>query len=420
MIPSLSAAVTGIDANQTMLDVAANNIANVNTTGFQASEVQFADLLNQQIVGATAPTVLTGGTNPVMVGSGTKVVANEISFAQGTIQQTGQPSDVAIQGNGFLVVNQGGQNFYTRDGNLSLNALGQLETSTGALVQGWLPGANGVINPNGPTAPIVIPQGQVEQPQQTTQVQMTGNLPANDTQTPIDVTVTTYDALGNTVPLQLTFTPQGNDTWQLSGTDVNTGAALWPAGALPTLTFTNGQLTAVSGANGTAAAGFTLPVANSPFANGAAPTLFFPPDTSTTAVTQYAGNQTIEAPSQNGYPSGTLESYSIGSDGVISGTYSNGQTQSLGQIALAGFANEEGLARIGNNVYQATVASGPAQVGVPGAGGRGTLIGGSLEGSNVNLGTELTNLIIAQNAYQANTKVVTTTDQVLQALENMP
>lgn len=428
MIPSLAAAVTGIDANQTMLDVIGNNIANVDTTGFQAGSTQFADLLNQQIAGATAPGPTTGGTNPVSVGSGTHVVANDTSFAQGTLQQTGQPTDVAIQGQGFFVGQQGigtGALSYTRDGNFSINANGDLVTNTGAYVQGWQ-ATNGVVNPNGPTQAVVIPQGQAAPPNQTQNLNLSGNIPANPggTTLPSAITFSTtaYDSLGNPVPISVTFTPSSTaNQWTMQASANVGGTATNLFATAPTVTFTSsGQLKTVTPST-TSTAGATLATSTtSPFPNGKQVNFDFPAVGSPSAVTQFAGNQSIVVSSQDGYTGGTLQKFTVGSDGTVTGTYSNGQTQTIGQLALANFSNLQGLAKIGNGAYQSTVASGPAQIGVPGTAGRGTLVGGALEGSNVDLGTELTNLIVAQNAYQANTKVVTTSNMVLQALENMP
>lgn len=163
----------------------------------------------------------------------------------------------------------------------------------------------------------------------------------------------------------------------------------------------------------TATSGYSFPT-------GATLALDFPAPSSSNAVTQFAGSSSIQADGTDGYPPGTLQSYSIGQDGTITGSFSNGQTQALGQIALANFANPAGLADQGGGLFATSPNSGQALVGVPGTAGRGSLLGGSLEQSNVNLGTELTNLITAQEAYTANTKVLTTTDQVIQALENVP
>ncbi len=425
MIPSLSAAVTGIDANQTMLDVIANNIANVDTTGYQAQSVQFGDLLSQQIAGATAPGPNTGGTNPIEVGSGTEVVANNTDFAQGSIVATDIPSDLAIQGSGFLIGQLGNQVVYTRDGELTLNANGQLVTANGAIIQGWMaPVPGGQINTSGPLGAVSIPQQEVAPAKATSVLNLTGNLPPapSGSTTPVTISATAYDSSGNAVPITITFTPTSTpNTWTLQAS-VGTGSSAQNLfSTAPTVTFQNGQISSISGVTAGANGSYTVTSNQTagPFPSGSI-SLVFPPPNTPGAFTQYGGDQTAEVGSQDGYPVGTMNSYSISQNGTIYGNFSNGQTLALGQIALANFANPEGLVHVGGTNYATSPNSGPPQIGTPGTGGRGTILGGSLEQSNVDLGTELTNLIIAQNAYQANTKVVTTSDQVLQALENMP
>jgi flagellar hook protein FlgE len=424
MTRSLSAAISGIDANQTMLDNIGNNIANVNTVGYQSTDVQFADLLYQQQGSASAPTPgVTGGTNPIAIGSGVRVSATTVNFSQGTTTQTGVQTDMAIQGQGFLVVNQGGTNYYTRAGNLQPDGSGELVTPSGAIVQGWLPNAAGQINTSSPIGNIVIPQGQVSNPQATQNITLGGNLPTwNGTGTaPVyTATTTAYDSLGGQIPINLTFTASTTpNQWTLVATAPNPGGGtdtLTPAGGA-TLNFssTTGQLTSTTPSPLTLT-GFT---GYSNLPTGYSMNLDFPAVGSTQAVTQFSGTSSIQVTNQDGYSSGSLDGFTVGSDGTITGTYSNGKTQTLGQVALAMFSNPEGLAKQGNLMYASTTNSGAAQLGVAGAGGRGSLIGGAVEGSNVDLGTQLTDLIVAQTAYQANTKVVSTTSTVLQALVQM-
>jgi flagellar hook protein FlgE len=436
MTRSLSAAISGIDANQAMLDNIGNNIANVNTVGYQSTQLQFSDLLYQQQAAAGSPQVgVAGGTNPVEIGSGVRVAATTTDFSQGTLSQTGVSTDLAIQGQGFLAVNQGGTTYYTRAGNLQLDGAGQLVTASGAIVQGWLPGANGTITTSGPLSNLVIPQGQAANPQATQNITLGGNLPAwsgSGTAPSYNVTETAYDSLGNPIPITLTFTASTTaNEWNVNASVTNpaTGAQEWlpsesstaPSTPLTTVSF-NPSTGQVSGVGGSTTAPYQFPLTglNLIYKNAAATVnVDFPAVGSTGAVTQFAGTSSIQATTQDGSSSGALDGYTIGANGVISGQYANGLTQPLGQIALATFANPEGLAKQGNLLYASSNNSGNAQLGAPGAGGRGTLIGGSVETSNVNLGTELTNLIVAQTAYQANTKVVSTTSTVLQALVQM-
>jgi len=433
MEQSLIAAVSGIAADQTYLDVIGSNVANSNTTAYKSQSAQFTDLLAEQVAGASAPVAggQSGGINPIAVGAGVRIGAVSSNQSQGAIQATNVPTDVAIQGSGFLVAQQFGQTMYTRDGNLTLDANGNLTTQSGALIQGWMANAQGTINTNAPTGPLTIPTNTTMPATPTTQLTLGGNLPAwsgTGTATPVDSTINAYDALGNVVPVDLTFTPVTGkaNTWTLQGTVTD------PAGAItqlwttpPTITFgtTTGQISSVTGATTNSDGSLSLPVQNMPstyaFPSSDTWNIQFPNPTSPGAVTQYSGQQSLTVTGVDGYSSGTLSGYSVGSDGVITGSFSNGKTLSIGQIALAQFSNPGGLASQGNLMYIQSSNSGQPTVGVAGTGGLGSLVGGALEGSNVNLSSQLTDLIVAQEAYQANTKVVSTTAANLNALAQM-
>lgn len=420
-VRSLAAADSGIQATQTMLDTIGNNIANVDTDGYKQTTAQFSDLLNQQLAPAGAPVPGLASTNPSAVGSGVQVSQISTNFGEGAILRTGVPTDVAIAGNGFFVVSTAGKTSYTRAGNFHLDANGTLATSGGGEVQGWMAQPGGAINTTAPTGALTVNLGGAVAPVATSTVALGGNIPAGST-SPVTTTFTAYDRLGNAVPVTLTFTPPsgGSGSWTLQGTVPKAGGGttdLWATP--PSVTFgPDGQITAVSGSTGTATTGFTLPAGTSP--SGVPLDFTFPPAGSTGAVTQVAGEQTIAFGSQNGSAGGTLESWSVGPSGLITGTFSDGRSADLGQIALAGFSNPGGLVSTGNLSYQASASSGQAQIGPAGRGAVGTLEGGALEQSNVNLAGQLTDLVTAQTAYQANTKVVGTTAQVLQSLVNMP
>ena len=424
---SLGSAITGIDANQALLDNIGNNIANVNTVGYQSTDLQFSDLLYQQQSSAGAPQAgVSGGTNPVVVGSGVRVSASPTNFSQGTLQETGVSTDVAIQGQGFLIANQGGQSYYTRAGNLQLDANGNLVTPTGAIIQGWVPATpGGTIATNGALSAITIPQGQQSGANPTSTITMGGNLPpaiTGSTTQSYTATVSVYDSLGNSIPVTFTYTP---DATTANTYDVTATTPSNTSGTLITLLnnvkvgFSNtGQVSTVNGSTTQLTSKFSPSATNFPppfvgFSTTSPPTVDF------SALTQLAGNSSVAVTNQNGYASGSLQKFTINSDGTIQGNYSNGQTQTIGQIALASFANEQGLTKVGNLLYSTSANSGLPQVGTAGSGGRGALVGGSVEGSNVNLGDQLTELIIAQNAYQANTKVVSTSSTVLQSLVQM-
>ena len=433
MEQSLIAAVSGIAADQAYLDVVGNNVANSNTTAYKSESAQFTDLLAQQVAGASAPVPggQGAGINPLAIGSGVRVGAVSLNESQGAIQTTNVPTDVAIQGSGFLVTKQYGQTMYTRDGSLTLDANGNLGTQTGGLVQGWAANAQGVVNTNAPTGAISIPTGTTMPASATTEMTLGGNLPAwsgTGTATPITTTINAYDSLGNVVPVSLTFTPVAGSAnkWTVQGTVPNASGAptnLWTTA--PTISFgaSTGQISSVTGATTNADGSLSLPVQTMP-SNYAFPTgdtwnINFPNPTGAGAVTQYSGQQSLSITSADGAPSGSLAGFSIGSDGVITGSFSNGKTLAIGQIALAQFSNPGGLSPQGNLNYIQSPNSGQPAVGVPGTNGSGTLIGGALEGSNVNLSSQLTDLIVAQEAYQANTKVVSTTAMNLTALSQM-
>jgi flagellar hook protein FlgE len=283
-------------------------------------------------------------------------------------------------------------------------------------VQGWAAGQP----TTGPTTAITIPSSLVIPPQESSSVTLGGNLPAGAAQ-PITTTTTLFDDQGNQVPVDLTFTPVGGqpNQWTMqasvNGNNLFTNAV--------TLNFNaQGQLTSYNTGGGNQPVNGQTSIATT----GAMPAGFqwneahinfvLPAPGSNTAVTQYASAQSINVASQDGYTSGSLESFAVGQTGQITGTFSNGQSQTLGTIALAQFANPGGLADLGNLSYQPTAASGQAKVATAGTDGLGTLLGGALEQSNVDLGKQLTSLIEAQTAYQADTKVVSTTQTALQSL----
>jgi flagellar hook protein FlgE len=305
MEQSLIAAVSGIEANQTYLDVIGNNIANSDTTGYKAEDPVFTDLLAEQIAGASAPSAgQSAGIDPIAVGSGVRVGAVTNDQSQGAVQQTNTPTDVAIQGSGFLVADQQGQQFYTRAGNLTLDANGDLATPTGALIQGWQATGQGVIDTNAPVGVVNIPSGQVMSAQATSTLTMGGNLPAwSGSGTPLVVTTTLngYDSLGNTVPTTLTFTAVAGtaNAWTVQGT-VPSGsgtANLWTTP--PTITFdpSTGQIASITGATTNTDGSFSLPVTTMPpgsFPAGDKWNVEFPAPNSINAVTQFGGETTAQ------------------------------------------------------------------------------------------------------------------------------
>jgi flagellar hook protein FlgE len=377
-----------------MLDVTGNNIANVSTTGFKASASVFEDTLSQMIAAAGAPTGGNGGTNPAQVGLGVRVAGITTNFAQGSAQATGRATDLMISGDGFFVVRQGGEELYTRAGAFSFDANGLLVTPDGSAVQGWS-AANGAIDTNGVIGDIKLPVGATLAPVATTTVGLTGNLPGDAAVgSVVHSSIKVYDAAGTAANLDLTFTMGAGGGWTVG----SGSGTLSPA----TLSFTG------SGATPSATAfTFTPTGAGSPIS------------VDTSKLTGFSGQNSMAATSQDGSAAGTLQAFSMSPDGTLVGVFSNGLKSPLGQIALANFNNPPGLEKVGGSLYRTTVNSGTPQLGTASTGGRGSLASGELEMSNVDLAAEFTNLIVAQRGFQANSRVITTSDQILEDLVNL-
>ncbi|MBX5467156.1 MAG: flagellar hook protein FlgE [Firmicutes bacterium] len=410
MSDSLYAAISGLNAEQQLLGVVSQNIANVNTVGYKASAVSFAEALQQTLQGAGAPTANQGGTNPEQVTAGGAVNVNaiDVNMGQGQIQSTGINTNLAIQGNGFFVVQMPqGNRAYTRAGDFTTDANGTLVDPEGHPVLGWM-ATNGTLPTENTAnlAPIQIPQTLMP-PAATTGVTVTGNLNAADAAGTVEsVPVTIYDSLGTAIPVTLTFTApsSGSTSWTVGATV--------PSGDSYTLSATS---ISFSGTNGTLNSGsspITLTVTE---ANGNKVTA----TVDLSALTAYSAPTQLTATQTGGAAAGTLESFSINNQGEVVGTYSNGLTQTIGQIALAAFANPAGLTNIGNSLWQTSPNSGPSQIGAPNTGPRGSIQAGALEGSNVDLANEFVNMIIAQQGYQANAKVITVDQTLRQTLTNM-
>jgi flagellar hook protein FlgE len=389
MLRSLDSGISGLQAHQTMLDVTANNIANVNTTGFKSSSTQFQDTLSQMLHSAGGSNAEVGSTNPAQVGLGVKVAGISTDFTQGSTNSTGKPTDMMISGDGFFVVKSGGQTNYTRAGSFTFDADGQLAAPDGSLVQGWT-ATNGVVPAgNSALSNIKLPSNSVAPAVATTTATLSGNLPSDAAVgTSLTQTESVYDSTGAARSLNLTFTKTAAG-WDVAGSD-GTGAT-----GTASLAFTNGALS--SGGTITVG-GVTVDMSS---------------------TTGYAAVQTATLSGQDGRASGTLQSYSLSSDGKLIGSYSNGATSTIAQIALATFTNPGGLSKVGSSDYTPTIASGAATLGVAGTSGFGSLVGGSLEMSNVDLTQEFSDLIVAQRGFEANARIITTSDQILQDLNQM-
>lgn len=410
MIRSMYAAVSGLRSHQTMMDVVGNNIANVNTSGFKKSQTIFQDVLSQTINGAGAPTEGLGGTNPAQVGLGTSVAAVAQNMAQGSLQTTGRDLDMAIEGDGFFMIDVSGEQLYTRAGAFFIEADGRLVASNGGLVQGWPADQNGVINSASTPGSVRIWTGNQITPVATSEVNFGGNLPGNAEIGDVEFGgLNVFDAQGNAIALDLTFTKTAEDQWSV-------GATYGDAATPITLTDNviqfdvNGEVTAPADFSVNIAAGQIPDVGDVSLTIGGA---------EERRVTQFGGASSVTATYQNGSATGSLQSVSVGRDGVIVGVYSNGLVQPIAQIAVAAFANPEGLERVSGSNWRSSTNSGLAQVGTVGTGGRGLMAPGTLEMSNVDLAEEFTTLIRSQRGFQANSRVVTTSDELLQEIVNL-
>lgn len=411
MSGSMYAAISGLNADQSLLGTVSENIANANTVGYKASSMTFAQALQQTLSGASAPTATIGGINPVQesAGGAVNVAGVQVNTNEGSLQSTGINTNLAVQGNGYFIVktSQGGY-AYTRAGDFSFDANGNLVNPEGDMVMGWSPttiqnkaqtGTNMV--------PITIPPNQTQPAAASTNIAVTGNINSQDST--VSVPTTAYDSLGNQIPITLTF-KQSTSTpgsWTMSYSYTLPGSSTATKGSsTTTVTFNSkGAETSPTYSSGSSTnATITL-------SNGQSLSL------NLTGMNDFAMSSNLTA-NANGNPAGTLQKFTIGSDGTISGSASNGGTKVLGQVALANFTNPGGLLNIGNTLWQQSPNSGTANVGTASTGQLGSIAAGKLEGSNVSLANEFVNMIMAQQGYQANSKVITVSQALGTTLVN--
>jgi flagellar hook protein FlgE len=412
MFAAFSTALSALDANGVAVDVIGNNLANMNTTGYKESVAYFQNLVSESINGGQT-----------QVGFGVAPPLTITQFTQGAISSSSGSLDAAIQGSGFFVVNDNGVTQYTRAGSFQVDLSGNLLTPGGQQVQGWM-ATDGVVNTGGAIGNITVPVGSLQAPQATQNITLTANFDSSATTgaaSDWSAPITVYDSLGTAQVLTLNFEQTAANTWScqatVPGEDVEGGTAGTPSdvGSPITLQFNgSGQLTGTTPAE-------PINFAYQPSDGAAALSINWNPinaDGSST-LTQYDQSSATSAQTQDGAAAAQLTSVTMANGGQLMATYSDGQQTVVGQLAMATIQNPQTLLNVGNNDYQVTADTAAPAIGAPATGGRGTIVGGALESSNVDMATELTNLIVLQSAYQANSKVVTTVDDMAQAATNL-
>jgi len=418
MFTSFSTALSGLNANSTAIDVVGNNLANLNTTGFKTTQVEFQSLVTQS---------LGAGLGETQVGFGTGEPLTTMEFTQGAIQTSAGTMDAAIQGDGFFVVKDiSGNQLYTRAGNFTVDKDGNLMTDTGDYVQGWTAAntTSGGIDTNGPVGNIVVPVGSLSAPAPTSTFSVEMNLNAaatvyssTDTSSDFSTPVTVYDSLGNSHVVTLDFQKSGGNAWNYTvsvpGADVGSTDTSVSV-ATGSLTFdANGELDPAN------ASPVTITVSG--LADGASDlslswNLF---NGSTSEITQFAQPSAQSATAQNGSAAAELVNVGLANGGTVLAQYSDGNQVMVGQVAIASIRNPSTLIAMGNNNFQLSSLTASPSIGTPGTGGRGDIEGGSLEASTVDIATEFTNLMVYQRAYEADSRVVTTADTLSQDTINL-
>lgn len=412
---SFQQGLSGLNAAAKNLDVIGNNVANSSTVGFKLSQSQFADVYAASLAGG-------GGTQ---IGIGTKLATVAQQFTQGNITTTNNPLDVAINGKGFYRISDNGTILYSRNGQFQLDKDGYLVTGAGDNVTGYGATSTGTIL-SGSLTNLQLSSADLA-PSATTESDAVFNLDARSSaistaftySNPLtyndSTSITVYDSLGNAQTLSLYFAKSSaaSNTWNVYTTLTN------PAGTTTVLSGSSGALTTISfttsGAISSGGTG-TQAITAAALGTGAA-ALSVAIDF--TGTTQFGSTFGVNSVTQDGYASGRITGFGIGSDGIITARYSNGQTLAQGQLVLADFTNPQGLQPLGNGLWAETSAAGSPLVGEPNSSSLGVLQASATEDSNVDLTAELVSLITAQRAYQASAQSIKTQDQVLQTLVNL-
>lgn len=404
---SFRISLSGMNAASSDLNVTSHNIANANTTGFKESRAEFGDVF------AVSPYGLASNTT----GAGARLQRVAQQFSQGNVDFTGNSLDMAVSGQGFFTLSDGGAMVYSRAGNFSTDSSGYVVNPSGQRLQVFAPNADGTTFNTGKLTDIQLATGDAA-PNASTKVNVGVTLPGNataPTNTPFDAadpttynsttSLTVYDSLGAAHSQSLYFTKTANDNeWtvqtQIDGADVGTPQTLTYSSTGALVTPAGGDITlpAYTPPGGAGAINLTMDLGNS---------------------AQYGQKFAVSELNQDGYGTGSLSSISVSSEGVVQASYSNGVTKSIGQVALTSFANPQGLQQKGDNAFSETYESGQPVRGAAGTSDFGLVQGGALESSNVDLTAQLVNMITAQRNFQANAQMIQTQDQITQTIINL-
>ena len=434
MMRSLFAGVSGLQNHQTRMDVVGNNISNVNTYGFKKGRVTFKDMISQSLSGAAKPQEDRGGINPQQVGLGMQVATIVTIHTQGALQVTGVNTDLAIQGEGFFIEKKGNSSYYTRNGAFSIDKNGYLvNPSNGYKVQGW----NAVLNPEtgmmelntaAGVEDLIIPVGSKDPARATQNTKFFCNLQKNSDTHQADLTI--YDSTGIPRQLRATFNRTDVNRWDMvieipeateGSVSVSAGDPVENGGNNTfQLVFNDaGSLISVSDGTNTQTEGVLMPNVSFTYTGtdgevNQTINLTMGEVGLFNGITQFESPSTTKAIEQDGYTMGMLEGFSFDDSGQITGVFTNGNRKTLGQVALAKFANAGGLEKAGDTLFVESNNSGAANIGVAAAEGRGSIKAGTLEMSNVDLSEQFTDMIVTQRGFQANARTITTADQLLQ------
>ena len=434
MMRSLFAGVSGLQNHQTRMDVVGNNISNVNTYGFKKGRVTFKDMISQSLSGAAKPQEDRGGINPQQVGLGMQVATIDTIHTQGALQVTGVNTDLAIQGEGFFIEKKGNSSYYTRNGAFSIDKNGYLvNPSNGYKVQGW----NAELNPEtgmmelntaAGVEDLIIPVGSKDPARATQNTKFFCNLQKNSDTHQADLTI--YDSTGIPRQLRATFNRTDVNRWDMvieipeateGSVSVSAGDPVENGGNNTfQLVFNDaGSLISVSDGTNTQTEGVLMPNVSFTYTGtdgevNQTINLTMGEVGLFNGITQFESPSTTKAIEQDGYTMGMLEGFSFDDSGQITGVFTNGNRKTLGQVALAKFANAGGLEKAGDTLFVESNNSGAANIGVAAAEGRGSIKAGTLEMSNVDLSEQFTDMIVTQRGFQANARTITTADQLLQ------